>query len=201
LIGIKDIKNYDDYVALQKEKTEDPERRKKWESALEINTAKFISTFVPYIDIIKDFKEEKFYCLGARTGEEALALRELGISKALGADLVPFKDHVIFCDIHDMPFETNSVGGFYTNIFDHSLDPVKFIQETVRCLKPGGIGFFQLQIGNDLDKYGVLFIDDPNDFHSILSSHDVEILVSEQNKVLTPHNHALNWNVIFRKNK
>ena len=45
MIGIKDISNYEDYVSLQKEKTEDPERRKKWESALEVNTAKFISTF------------------------------------------------------------------------------------------------------------------------------------------------------------
>lgn len=201
MIGIKDIKNYEEYVALQKEKTEDPERRKKWESALVENTGKFISTFVPYIEILNHVKDDEFYCLGARTGEEALALRELGFERALGADLVPFKDHVIFCDIHDMPFEDNSVGGFYTNIFDHSIDPKKFIQETVRCLKPGGVGFFQLQIGNDLDKYGVLFIDDPSDFHSILSVHDVEVLRSEKNEVLTPHNHALNWNVIFRKNR
>lgn len=199
MIGIKDISNYEDYVNLQKEKTEDPERRKKWESALEVNTAKFISTFAPYIDTLEELKEESFYCLGARTGEEALALRAMGFTKAMGTDLVPFKDHVIFCDIHDMPFEENSVGGFYTNIFDHSIDPKKFISEVYRCLMPGGVAFFQLQIGNDLDKYGVLFIDDPADFHELLSDHEVEIVVSEQNKVLSPHNHALNWNVIFRK--
>ncbi len=38
-------------------------------------------------------------------------------------------EHVIKDDIHNMQFLDNSVGLFYTNIFDHSIDPKKFLSE------------------------------------------------------------------------
>ena len=199
MIGIKDIKNYKDYVDLQKEKTEDPERRIKWEGKLDENTDAFIPTFLQYIHDIEEFKQDEVYCLGARTGEEALALRKLGFEKAFGTDLVPFSDHVIEDDIHNMQFKDNSVGLFYTNIFDHSIDPRKFLSEIFRCLKPGGLAFFQLQIGSQLDKYGVLFIDNPKDFESLSTEAGFKIFKSEKNEVLTPHNHGLNWNVLLEK--
>jgi len=199
MIGIKKIEEYNDYLKLQKEKTEDPERRKKWESKLNENTQKFIPTFEQYLSDFEQFKSESVYCLGARTGEEALALRQLGFEKTLGTDLVPYLDHVIKDDIHNMSFDDDSVGMFYTNIFDHSIDPVKFLKETYRCLKKGGRAFFQLQIGSQLDKYGVLFIDNPDDFISLSKDAGFNIYKSEQNLVLTPHNHGLNWNVILEK--
>jgi SAM-dependent methyltransferase len=199
VIGIKKIKKYEDYITLQKEKTEDPERRKKWEGKLNENTQKFIPTFDQYCNIFDSFKDSLVYCLGARTGEEALALQSLGFSKALGTDLVPFLDHVIEDDIHNMQFKDSSVGLFYTNIFDHSIDPKKFLSEIFRCLKPEGKAFFQLQIGSQLDKYGVLFIDNPEDFINLAKDVGFTIFKSEQNKVLTPHNHGLNWNVILEK--
>ena len=199
MIGIKKIDIYEDYIKLQKEKTEDPERRKKWEGKLNENTQKFIPTFEQYIDIFSSFKNDLVYCLGARTGEEALALRSLGFDKALGTDLVPFLDHVIKDDIHNMQFKDNSVSLFYTNIFDHSINPKKFLSEIFRCLKSGGRSFFQLQIGSQLDKYGVLFIDNPEDFISLAKESGFTIFKSEQNKVLTPHNHGLNWNIILEK--
>lgn len=199
MIGIKKIESYKDYLDLQKEKTEDPERRKKWENKLQENTSKFISTFLPYMEDIETHKEDDVYCLGARTGEEALALREIGFKNALGTDLVPFMDHVIEDDIHDMNLKSNTVGLFYTNIFDHSIDPGRFLSEIYRCLKPGGRAFFQLQIGSKLDKYGVLFIDNPKDFEKLAGEKKFQISKSEENKVLTPHNHGLNWNVILIK--
>jgi SAM-dependent methyltransferase len=199
MIGIKNISDYKDYISLQKEKTEDPERRRKWEGSLEENTEKFIPTFEQYIEDFKEYIEEEVYCLGARTGEEALSLRRLGFTKALGTDLVPYLDHVIESDIHNMQFEDNSVGLFYTNIFDHSIDPEKFIKEVYRCLRKGGKAFFQLQIGSQLDKYGVLFIDNPLDFEKLSTNCGFKIYKSEQNTVLTPHNHGLNWNVILEK--
>jgi SAM-dependent methyltransferase len=199
MIGIKNISDYKDYINLQKEKTEDPERRRKWEGNLEENTEKFIPTFEQYIEDFKEHIEEEVYCLGARTGEEALSLRRLGFTKALGTDLVPYLDHVIESDIHDMQFEDNSVGLFYTNIFDHSIDPEKFIREVYRCLRKGGKAFFQLQIGSQLDKYGVLFIDNPLDFEKLSANCGFKIYKSENNTVLTPHNHGLNWNVILEK--
>jgi len=199
MISIKNIDTYEEYLSLQKEKTEDPVRREKWQSALKENTRKFIPTFKQYADLLSAHKEEDVYCLGARTGEEVLALRALGFKKALGTDLVPFMKHVIQGDIHNMQFANNSVGLFYTNIFDHSIDPEKFIDEVIRCLKPSGTAFIQLQLGNELDKYGVLFVEGPNDFHDLVLNKNIEIVKSEQNSVLTPHNHALNWNIVFKK--
>lgn len=199
MIGIKEIKNYEDYISLQKEKTEDPKRRIKWESSLNENTQKFIPTFQQYSFVFDKFKNDQVYCLGARTGEEALALNILGYKKAKGTDLVPYLDHVIKDDIHDMQFENNSVGLFYTNIFDHSIDPKKFLSEVYRCLKSEGLAFFQLQIGSQLDKYGVLYIDNPKDFETLAANTGFKIFKSEQNKILTPHNHGLNWNVILEK--
>tara|TARA_R110001592_G_scaffold149786_8_gene375316 strand:+ start:1853 stop:2455 length:603 start_codon:yes stop_codon:yes gene_type:complete len=199
MIGIKKIENYEEYIKLQKEKTQDPERRKKWEGNLNSNTHKFKPTFEQYLEHFNDFKNDNIYCLGARTGEEALALRSLGFKKSTGTDLVPFLDHVIEDDIHNMQFEDDSVGLFYTNIFDHSIKPDVFLKEIFRCLKPNGKAFFQLQLGSDLDKYGVLYIDKPDDFIHLASNTGLKVFLSEKNEVLTPHNHGLNWNVILVK--
>jgi SAM-dependent methyltransferase len=201
MINIKNIKSYEDYVQLQKEKTEDPVRRKRWESALRENTRRFIPTFQKFITEIEQFKHDKVYCLGARTGEEALALRALGFKNALGTDLVPFMNHVIEDDLHNMQFENNSVGLFYTNIFDHCLKPGVMMSEVNRCLKPGGRAFFQLQIGSNLDKYGVLFIDDIKDFERLAVDRGLDVHLSQRNTILSPHNHGLNWDVILEKKK
>jgi len=202
MIKIKDLK-YQEYVTLQKEKTSDPTRREKWVSAIYENAFKFQDTFQNYINLLSEHSEEAVYCLGARTGEEALALRLLGFSNCYGTDLIPHAEHVIEDDIHDMQFEENTVGLFYSNIFDHSLYPKKFLNEIVRCLRPGGHAFLQLQLGRELDHYGVLEIEGPQDFHELLDDADltnrIKVVVSEKNTVLTPHNHSLNWNVIFQK--
>ena len=95
MIKIKDLKSYEKYIELQKEKTKDPRRRATWEAALRGNTKKFIPTFYQYIDHFEHFKKGNVFCLGARTGEEALALRLLGFENALGTDLVPYGRHVI----------------------------------------------------------------------------------------------------------
>jgi len=202
MIKIKDLK-YQEYVTLQKEKTSDPTRREKWVSAIYENAFKFQDTFQNYINLLSEHSAEAVYCLGARTGEEALALRLLGFSNCYGTDLIPHAEHVIEDDIHDMQFEENTVGLFYSNIFDHSLYPKKFLNEIVRCLRRGGHAFLQLQLGRELDHYGVLEIEGPQDFHELLDDADltnrIKVVVSEKNTVLTPHNHSLNWNVIFQK--
>ena len=70
----------------------------------------------------------------------------------------------------------------------------------IRCLKPNGKAFVQLQLGNDLDKYGVLHIEDSKDFLELISDKNVKVIKNEKNKILSAHNHALNWNIIFQKN-
>jgi len=202
MIGIKKINSYEEYVSLQKKKTGDPVRRKKWISNILLNKHKFKPTFSQYLNIIDKYKNGVVYCLGARTGEEVLCLRDMGFINAMGTDLVPFDKHVIECDIHDMFFDDNSVDFYYTNIFDHSIDPLKFVSEIQRTLKFDGICFLQLQIGRSLDEYGVLYIDDPNDFEKLINKFDnLSLIVNEKNTVLTPHNHALNWNFIIKKDK
>jgi hypothetical protein len=200
MIGMKKIFSYKEYLKLQKRKTEDPMRRSKWIDKIEENTQKFKPTFQQYMGTIGAHKNQTSYCLGARTGEEVLALRELGFTQAMGTDLVPHEDYVIECDIHNMIFEDNSVSFYYTNIFDHSINPVKFLSEIQRTLLSDGFAFFQLQIGSELDEFGTLYIDDPKDFHKLIDKYErLQIVISEENIVLTPHNHGLNWNVIVKK--
>ena len=142
MIGMKKIFSYKEYLKLQKRKTEDPMRRSKWIDKIEENTQKFKPTFQQYMGTIGAHKNQTSYCLGARTGEEVLALRELGFTQAMGTDLVPHEDYVIECDIHNMIFEDNSVSFYYTNIFDHSINPVKFLSEIQRSSK-NIIGYHQ----------------------------------------------------------
>ena len=83
----KNFKTYQDYIDLQKEKTMDPVRREKWIKNLRINAEIFKNTFVPYMNTF-NYRDVKFgLCLGARTGEEVLALRMLGLDNCIGIDL------------------------------------------------------------------------------------------------------------------
>src|SRR3546814_1114234 len=71
---------------------------------------------------------QKALCLGARTGQEVVALEELGLD-AIGIDLVPCPPHVEAGDIHNLRFEDASFDLIFTNIVDHSIDPSKFFSE------------------------------------------------------------------------
>jgi len=203
MIKIKNISSYNEYISLQKEKTTDPKKRKRWVEYHNEATTVFKMNFKYYDHILQEHKKDKVYCLGARTGAEVEAFNDLGYYLALGTDLVPFRDIVIVDDIHNMQFEDNSVGLFYTNILDHSIYPKVFLSEIKRCLKDGGKAFFQLQLGAPMLKYGVLYMDDVEDFNSLLSEHDdLHILISEENiapPLCRGWNPDLNWNIIIEK--
>ena len=66
--------------------------------------------------------------------------------KAIGIDIVEQLPHVIKGDIHDIPFDDNTFDFVFTNIFDHSIYPEKFISEIERILKPNGYCLIQLEI-------------------------------------------------------
>jgi hypothetical protein len=126
---IKKFNEYSDYIALQKEKTEDPVRREKWIKNLHKNAEVFKSTFTPYNEIFH-YREINFgVCLGARTGEEVLALRHLGVENCIGVDLVPYGDLVIEADLYNLPYENGSIDFIYTNVFDHILKVDCFFRE------------------------------------------------------------------------
>ena len=82
---IKDMQ-YEDYVSLQKEKTEDPIRRQKWLAKREENARKFIATFnqTAALEYLPRDKNAKILCVGARTGEEVFSAQDDGIQKRCG---------------------------------------------------------------------------------------------------------------------
>ena len=76
----------------------------------------------------------KCLCFGARTGQEVVALNEIGM-EAKGIDIVPQEPYVIKGDIHDAPFVDDTFDFVFTNIVDHSIYPQKFMSEIERVLK------------------------------------------------------------------
>jgi len=201
---IKQFNKYEDYLALQYEKTADPVRREKWIKNLNRNAEIFKNTFLPYNEIFS-YREINFgVCLGARTGEEVLALRHLGIKNCVGVDLVPHTDLVIQADLHNLPYGDGSINFIYTNVFDHILKVDCFFKEMERVLPIGAKLFIQLQIDNSLDKYGVLYIDKKgyNFFENFVKGkYSFKKVLEEKPLYKTPHNGALNWNVILERSE
>lgn len=152
--------NYEDYITYQAKKTKDPERQKKWLGP-EWNSK--IEGFKKEFSKISSLlnKNSKILCLGARTGQEVQALRDLGFENSIGIDIVPFEPLVILGDIHNLNFEDESFDLVYSNILDHSLYPSKMISEIERVLKVDGFAFLQIQYGIHQDEYTEFKINDP----------------------------------------
>jgi len=149
----KKYSSYEEYVNHQKEKTQDPVRRQKWlgeEWDSKLNY--FENVFETIVTDFPEIKNGTSVGLGARTGQEVQAMINLGF-KASGVDLVACKPLVIEGDIHDLPFENDSFDFAFTNIYDHSLYPDKFLQEIDRIVKSQGVILLHLAFG-DTDDYG-----------------------------------------------
>jgi len=84
-----------------------------------------------------------------------VALKELGYENSIGINLVPCEPDVIFGDMHDLPFESASYSAVFTNSFDHSLNPLKFLGEVHRVLKPERIVILHVLFNRPTDKFGV----------------------------------------------
>ncbi len=152
---------YEEYLTLQREKTEDKERRQKW---LGPEYESKVTTFREYFQqIIPKFinTDQSILCVCARTGQEVVALKDLGYSNSIGVDLVPCEPNVIFGDMHNLPFGSDSFSMVFSNNFDHSLYPLKFLEEVHRVLKPKGIFFLHVLSNRPNDKFGV------TDIHSL----------------------------------
>lgn len=89
-------------------------------------------------------------CLGARLGEEVVALRQLGFVGAKGIDLYPGESnpYVTVGDFHSIPAADSSLCIVYTNCLDHSFDLDKVIGQVVRVLMPGG--YFLLELSTSM---------------------------------------------------
>jgi len=189
---MKSYKTYQDYLSHQKEKTLNPAKREKWLSEeWEIKLNGFREVFNRYNDILKTSK--KALCLGARTGQEVQALRDMGID-AIGIDLVPYEPLVIEGDIHNIAFPDESFDFVFSNSFDHALHPDKVVSEIERVLKREGYALLQLQIGIYQDEYTETVIKtSAKVIH--LFKHSSVIIDKE-----IPQNFAgMTWEILMRK--
>jgi len=166
-LGTKNM-DYQKYLELQKLKTEDPERRKIWlgveyETKVRIFENHFKRTISEHLDL-----KSKILCVGARTGQEVIALKNLGFGESIGVDIVPFEPNVVYGDMHSLPFSACSFSAVFTNCFDHSLYPLVFIKEVRRVLIPGGYFLLQIQLDKQLDKFAVTNVYSVKKFRDLL---------------------------------
>ena len=158
-------KSYEEYIDFQKTKTLDPARRKKWlgeEWKSKIDG--FELDFRRHKRLIG--AASKVLCIGARTGQEVVALKNLGVQDVVGIDIVPHEPHVVLGDMHDLQFEDESFDFVYSNVIDHSINPSKMISEIERVLRVGGSALLQIQLGLNTDEFTEFKVSDP--VHDIL---------------------------------
>ena len=165
--------SYIEYLALQRKKTEDLERRRLWlgpEYELKIiHFRDYFNTVLPKLINI----DQSVLCVGARTGQEVVAIKELGYLNSIGIDLVPCEPYVIFGDMHDLPFASASYAVIFSNSFDHSLDPLKFLEEVHRVLKPEGIFILHVLFNRPNDDFGVTDIYSPKAFRRLFKGFSI----------------------------
>lgn len=185
--------SYDSYIEKQKEKSTDPERVKKW---LGDEWEEKLDGFRKLFDRNRDYVEpaSNCICLGARTGQEVAALQELK-KQAIGIDLVAFEPYTIQGDIHNLEFKNNEFDLVFTNIFDHSLYPDKFISEMERVCATSGFIIINLQLYTKGDDYSENVINDPKEVIKLFASSTV--VTSHE---ITNTFDGMNWEVVVKKN-
>ena len=184
--------NYDSYIKKQKEKTLDPKRIEKWLSdEWDVKLDGFRKLFERNSDYVS--KATNCVCLGARTGQEVAALRELG-KKAIGVDLVEFAPYTKQGDIHKLEHQNNEFDFVFTNIFDHSLFPDKFISEMERVCAKGGYIIVNLQLHILGDDYSENITNDPKEVIKLFNISSVEKSYKIKNQF-----DGMNWELVMRK--
>lgn len=157
---------YEEYLKFQSIKTLDPEKRKKWlGSEWRLKIDGFKQEFSKLSNLLK--KDFKCLCIGARTGQEVVALKELGIENVIGIDIVEHLPNVIKGDMHNLAFDANEFDFIYTNILDHSIYPEKLFSEIERVLKVQGLFYLQIQFGLDQDEYTEYVVKNP--YHDVIT--------------------------------
>jgi SAM-dependent methyltransferase len=187
---------YEEYIKLQVKKTLDPKRIEKWKNEeWEIKLNGFREVFERNLDFIK--KSKNALLIGSRTGQEVLAIQELGIN-AIGIDLVEFPPYTIKGDVHNMNFKASEFDFAFSNIIDHIINPKKFYAELNRVLKIDSIVIFHIFLGHDIDKYSVNFIFNLEEFIQELNYYCFDLVLSQ--KIKNSHD-KMNFELIFKKVK
>jgi len=183
-------KEYLDYLKKQKEKTLDPTRRAKWlGEEWDTKIKEFKEIFEEHKDILKNCKNA--LCVAARTGQEVQALQDMGI-EAIGIDIVPCPTLVIEGDMHNIPYPDKSFDFVYSNSFDHSLYPDKFVKELERVARKYIL--LQLQVGVGQDEYTATRISSSEDVIKLFNYFEVI-----KNKQLPQMRLGMNWDLLLAK--
>tara|TARA_Y100000592_G_C5478865_1_gene324102 strand:- start:1232 stop:2473 length:1242 start_codon:yes stop_codon:yes gene_type:complete len=186
--------SYEEYISFQKTKTEDPVRREKWlNEEWDLKLKGFEELFIQH-GLNKGNK--KALCIGARTGQEVVALKNLGID-AQGIDIVPCLPHVIKGDMHNLQFDDEEFDFVFSNVYDHSLYPEKKASEIERVLKVGGKVLFQLQIDIEQDEYTEFYIHRTD--HDILPLFHQSLCI--KNESIPRNVFGMNWEIVLQKNE
>ena len=188
-------KSYEDYLNFQKQKTLDPRRQKKWKT---IEWRKKIDIFKKVFLEQEKLNWSSFkngLCLGSRTGQEVVAFKELGVNEALGIDIVPFEPYTVLGDIHDLNYKDESFDILFTNIFDHSINPKKFISEMQRVCQKGGYILLHLQMDCHQDSFTEVVINNLDIVKNLFVGCE---LVMERN--IDTGIIAMNYELLFKKN-
>ena len=193
---VRHYEDYNKYIEFQKTKTLNPVKREKWlgeEWRLKIDG--FKKEFTKISSFLTN--DKKCLCLGARTGQEVAALKELGINDVTGVDIVAHEPLVIEGDIHNLSFEDNTFDFVYTNILDHSIEPQKAISEIERVLKFDGIAFIQIQLDISQDEYTEYVVKNP--FYDVVALFNISYCVHIAN--IDRNFAGMNFEMIFQKDK
>ncbi len=186
--------NYEDYINFQKQKTEDPVRREKWiGEEWDSKIQGFVEIFTSNQDIISHCK--KALCIGARTGQEVVALKNLGLD-AIGVDIVEHPPNVIKGDMHELPFPDGHFDLVFSNVYDHSLYPAKKAKEIERVLSKDGVAILQFQVGIDQDEYTEFYVTNP--YHDILPLFHQSVCL--RNCFVNKNCFGMNFEIILKKN-
>jgi len=144
-------KSYNEYIEHQSEKALNMEYN---EEAFAKKVELFRQRFI-HFEKIKNI--EKTLCLGARFGEEIVALNELGFD-TFGIDLVSKSPHVLVGDFNNLPFKSESIDLVYSNAIDHAYNIELLSHNVNRVLKCNGCFVIDVFLANCRGPYEVYCI-------------------------------------------
>jgi len=154
-IDYRKYKNYEKYLRHQSKKF-DIGFSKKIKKFMPEHFPNSVKSFEKRINGFKDYiKQGKVLCLGARTGAEVMAFRNLGFPDAIGIDINPGKnnEYVIKGDFNNMNFEDNSFDTVYSNCIDHAWNLRELSKEIFRVSNKNAI--LILEIDHLLNKTNI----------------------------------------------
>ena len=163
----KKYSTYGEYVEHQLRKTNSEKVQRREAENYEHNVGVFTRHFEYWFARMAEVPHSAI-CLGARSGAEVDALLRMGI-EAIGMDLAPCGNLVEAGDIHALRYGNGAFDFAFTNVFDHSDNPVQFAREIERVVRPGGFALLQLAVGPTDDGHAAIEVDETGDITELFA--------------------------------